>query len=33
MWKSSSLNGWEYFIVWEDLDLSLMYAIYDLFNL
>jgi len=27
MWKSTSSNGWEYLIVWEDLGLSPMYAI------
>jgi len=26
-WKSTSPNGWEYLIVWEDLSLSPMYAI------
>jgi len=26
MWKSASLNGWEYLIVSEDLGLSPMYA-------
>ena len=25
-WKSTSLSGWEYFIVWELLGLSPMYA-------
>jgi len=25
-WKSTSLNGWEYFIMWEDLGSSPMYA-------
>jgi len=25
-WKSTSSSGWEYFIVWEDLGSSLMYA-------
>jgi len=29
--KSTSLNGWEYLIVWEELGLSLMYAICVLF--
>ena len=33
MWKSTSLNGWEYFIVWKDLGLSPMYANCVLFNL
>jgi len=33
MWKSTSSYGWEYLIVWEDLGLSPMYAIYVLFNL
>jgi len=27
MWKSTSLNGWEYFIVWKDLGSSPMCAI------
>jgi len=31
--KSTSLNGWEYLIVWEDVGSSLMFAIYALFNL
>jgi len=26
MWKSTSLNGWEYLVVWEDLGSSPMYA-------
>jgi len=25
-WKSTSSNGWEYLIMWEDLGLSSMYA-------
>jgi len=33
MWKSTSLSGLEYLIVWKDLGLSLMYASYVLFNL
>jgi len=33
MWKSTSLSGWEYLIVWEDLGSSPMYVIYMLFNL
>jgi len=31
MWKSTSSNGWEYLIVWEDLGLSPMYVIWVLF--
>ena len=27
MWKSTNLSGWEYFIVWEDLGSSPMYAL------
>jgi len=26
MWKSTSSNGWEYFIMWKDLGSSPMYA-------
>ena len=33
MWKSTSLNGWEYFIVWKDLGSSPTYANYVLFVL
>ena len=34
MWKSTSSSGWEYFIVWEDLGLSPMYAkLYVIFNI
>jgi len=33
MWKSISLSGWKYLIVWEDLGSSPKYAIYVLFNL
>jgi len=33
MWKSTSSNGWEYFIVWEDLGLSPMYVNSVLFDL
>jgi len=33
MWKSTSLNGWQYLVIWEELGLSPMYAIYVLFNL
>ena len=33
MWKSTSSSGLEYFILWEDLGSSLMYAIYVLFIL
>jgi len=33
MWKSASLNGWEYLIVWEDLGSSPKYAICVLFKL
>ena len=31
MWKSTSSNGWEYFIMWEDLGSSPMYVNYVLF--
>jgi len=27
VWKSTSSNGWEYLIMWGDLDSSPMYAI------
>ena len=30
-WKSTSSNGWEYLVVWDDLGLSPMYACYVLF--
>jgi len=33
MGNSTSLNGWEYFIVWEDLGSSPMYANCVLFDL
>jgi len=32
-WKNISLSGLEHLIMWENLGLSLMYAIYVLFNL
>jgi len=32
MWKSTSSNGWEYLVVWEDLGSSLMYVNCVLFN-
>ena len=31
-WKSTSSNGWEYIIMWEDLGSSPMYANCMLFN-
>jgi len=31
--ESTSSSGWEYFVVWEDLGSSPMYAIFMLFNL
>jgi len=27
-WKSTSLSGWEYLMVWEDLGSSLLYVIF-----
>jgi len=33
LWKSTSLNGWLYLVVWKDFGSSLKYAIYALFNL
>jgi len=27
MWKSTSSNGWEYWIMWKDLGSSLIYAL------
>jgi len=33
MWKSTSSNGWECLIIWEDLGSSSLYAICVLFNL
>jgi len=33
MWKSTSSNGWEYFIVWKDLGSSPMYTICVLLSL
>jgi len=32
MWQSTSSSGWEYFIMWEDLGSSPMYAICVVFN-
>jgi len=32
MWKSISLSGWEYFIVWKDLGSNPMCVIWVIFN-
>jgi len=32
MWKSTSLNGLEYLLVWKDLGSSPKYVIFVLFN-